>query len=113
MEGTTTMVKIITIFFLSFILSFAAIPALSEEPARDLTQIAIDQQYQQIEEINCMTEAMYFEARGEKHIGALAVAHVILNRMKSGKFPETACGVIRQKGQFTYKPTKRIHEAAV
>lgn len=56
----------------------------------------------------CLSEALYFEARGESVKGQFAVAEVILNRVKSGRFPDTVCGVIRQgtgrkyQCQFTY-----------
>jgi len=60
-------------------------------------------------EWRCMSEALYFEARGEGIEGQFAVAEVILNRMKSSKFPDTICGVVNQgsgngryRCQFTY-----------
>lgn len=56
----------------------------------------------------CLSEALYFEARGETVKGQFAVAEVILNRVKSTRFPDTVCGVIHQgtgrkfQCQFTY-----------
>jgi spore germination cell wall hydrolase CwlJ-like protein len=56
----------------------------------------------------CLSEALYFEARGESVKGQFAVAEVILNRVDSGRFPNTVCGVINQgtgrkyQCQFTY-----------
>ncbi|MGD9863245.1 MAG: cell wall hydrolase [Pseudodonghicola sp.] len=56
----------------------------------------------------CLSEALYFEARGETVKGQFAVAEVIMNRVKSARFPDTLCGVIRQgtgkryQCQFTY-----------
>ena len=44
----------------------------------------------------CLTTALYFEARGETVEGMFAVGEVILNRVDSGKFPSTVCGVINQ-----------------
>ncbi len=44
----------------------------------------------------CLTEALYFEARGESIAGIVAVAEVILNRVENPKYPKTVCGVIRQ-----------------
>lgn len=41
------------------------------------------------------------EARGETYQGQVAVAAVILNRVKSPQFPNSISGVIYQKGQFT------------
>lgn len=52
---------------------------------------------QDTEEQACLIEALYFEARSEKSIhGKIAVATVIFNRVKSSKFPNTICGVVRQ-----------------
>ncbi|CUH76572.1 cell wall hydrolase [Tropicibacter naphthalenivorans] len=59
-------------------------------------------------EWRCLAEALYFEARGETVKGQFAVAEVILNRVDSGRFPDSVCGVINQGTgrkfacQFTY-----------
>lgn len=52
--------------------------------------------------INCLAEAIYFEARGENKKGQYAIAEVIYNRTKHRAFPNTTCNVINQKGQFVY-----------
>lgn len=44
---------------------------------------------------------VYGEARGESYTGKVAVAAVILNRVKSSKFPNSISGVIYQQGAFT------------
>ena len=44
----------------------------------------------------CLTEALYFEARGESLKGQIAVAEVILNRVDSKLYPNSVCGVIQQ-----------------
>ena len=44
---------------------------------------------------------MYSEARGEPYTGQVAVAAVVLNRVRSSSFPNTIAGVIYQKGAFT------------
>jgi spore germination cell wall hydrolase CwlJ-like protein len=53
-------------------------------------------------EERCLASAVYFEAKGESLAGQLAVARVILARANSGRFPSTLCGVIFQKGQFSF-----------
>lgn len=53
-------------------------------------------------ELRCMTEAVYREAGSEPMRGRYAVAQVIMNRMRSGRFPTSVCGVVHQKGQFTF-----------
>lgn len=52
-------------------------------------------------DINLMANAVYGEARGEPYIGQVAVAAVILNRVKSSSFPNTPSGVIFEPGAFT------------
>lgn len=58
--------------------------------------------------LTCLSEALYFEARGETVKGQFAVAEVIMNRVKSSRYPDTVCGVINQGTgrkfacQFTY-----------
>lgn len=47
-------------------------------------------------EENCLARAVYFESRSESDLGQLAVAKVILNRVKSPDFPKTICGVVYQ-----------------
>ncbi len=56
----------------------------------------------------CLSEALYFEARGETVKGQFAVAEVILNRVENRKYPNSVCGVVNQgtgkkyQCQFTY-----------
>jgi N-acetylmuramoyl-L-alanine amidase len=53
------------------------------------------------QDLNLMANAVYGESRGEPFIGQVAVAAVILNRVKSPSFPHTTSGVIFQPGAFT------------
>nr|WP_210330972.1 cell wall hydrolase [Microvirga terrestris] len=59
-------------------------------------------------EQRCLAEAVYFEARSEPVEGQAAVAQVILNRVKSGLYPSSICGVVYQNRhrhlacQFTF-----------
>ena len=59
-------------------------------------------------EWRCLSEALYFEARGETVKGMFAVAEVILNRVDDPRYPASVCGVINQgtgrkfRCQFTY-----------
>ncbi|WP_406857415.1 cell wall hydrolase [Alsobacter sp. KACC 23698] len=47
-------------------------------------------------EERCLAEAVYFEARSEPEEGQAAVAQVVLNRVKSGLYPASVCGVVYQ-----------------
>lgn len=48
------------------------------------------------DEVTCMALNIYHEARSEQTAGMRAVADVVLNRVKSSQFPNTACEVIKQ-----------------
>ena len=50
--------------------------------------------------INLLARAIYGEARGEPYTGQVAVGAVIMNRVRSSKFPNTIAGVIYQSGAF-------------
>jgi spore germination cell wall hydrolase CwlJ-like protein len=47
-------------------------------------------------ELDCLTTAVYYEARGEGSAGMKAVAQVVLNRVRHPSFPKSVCGVIYQ-----------------
>lgn len=87
-------------------------PAAKPEPALNPISLAayIEDGYQPVEvrlqhanaERDCLAQAIYHEARGESEVGQLAVANVIVNRARSGKFPSTLCGVIYQNAEKGY-----------
>lgn len=51
-------------------------------------------------ELSCMERVMYFESRRSSREGMIAVGSVVMNRVESGRYPKTVCGVVRQKNQF-------------
>jgi len=53
-------------------------------------------------ELNCLAGAIYFEAKSESLAGQLAVGRVIVARSKSGRFPNSYCGVVFQPSQFSF-----------
>lgn len=59
-------------------------------------QAVIAKRRVQLAEENCLARAVYFEARSESTLGQLAVAKVILNRVKDLNYPKTICGVVYQ-----------------
>ena len=71
-------------------------------------------------DLNLLAKCVYAEARGESYVGQVAVAAVILNRVKSSKFPNTISGVIYQPyaftcvndGQINMTPNKTAYNAA-
>ena len=54
-------------------------------------------------ELECLATGVYFESKSEPLAGQLAVGQVIANRAQSGgRFPSTYCGVLFQRGQFSF-----------
>lgn len=53
-------------------------------------------------DLKCLAGAIYFEAKGESLAGQLAVGRVVVNRSKSGRFPDSYCGVVYQPSQFSF-----------
>lgn len=65
-------------------------------------ELAVSEQYR------CLAQAVYFEARGESSLGQMAVAHVVLNRVRDRRYPNTICAVVfqndhrRHRCQFSF-----------
>jgi spore germination cell wall hydrolase CwlJ-like protein len=53
-------------------------------------------------ELECLAAGVYFESKSEPLAGQLAVGEVIANRADSGRFPSSYCGVLFQRGQFSF-----------
>jgi spore germination cell wall hydrolase CwlJ-like protein len=54
------------------------------------------------EQARCLATGVFYESRSETLEGQLAVARVIINRAKSTRFAPDICGVLRQRGQFSF-----------
>lgn len=71
----------------------------------------------QARELECLTEAVYYEARGETPVGQAAVAQVVLNRVRHPAFPKSICGVVFQGAQggrgcqFSFACNGAVHQA--
>ncbi|KQM35840.1 cell wall hydrolase [Sphingomonas sp. Leaf10] len=65
-------------------------PALSETDTTSLDK----------REVECIAKVVVHEAGNQPHRGQVAVAQVIRARMNSGRFADSACGVVKQRGQF-------------
>lgn len=79
-------------------------PSLMESPAQRLGLAGEPRAHAE----KCLSEAIYFEARGEPYQGQEAVAQVVMNRVFSGYYPHDVCGVVFQNKnhhlacQFTF-----------
>jgi spore germination cell wall hydrolase CwlJ-like protein len=78
--------------------------ATEERDGRSLAELVSDYAGAETpdDESDCLARAVYWESKGEPLAGQLAVADVIINRSQSGRFASTICGVVRQRGQFSF-----------
>ena len=80
---------------------FCTVPAVAQP---ELKEHAARERY-------CLAEAILFEAGNQPLIGKVAVGEVILNRVKSKRYPNSICGVVHQ-GPIN-KWWKRVHDKIV
>lgn len=58
------------------------------------------------DDMSCLAEAVYFEARSEPFIAQLAVANVVLERVYSERYPDNVCDVVHQAKKWKGKPIR-------
>ena len=63
-------------------------------------------QANQDQEMGCLMEAIYFEARSETFAGKIAVGQVILNRVREKRYPNTICNVVHDGKYWEGNPVK-------
>ncbi|MES2903971.1 MAG: cell wall hydrolase [Pseudomonadota bacterium] len=63
-------------------------------------------------ELECLAVGIYYESKSEPLAGQLAVGHVIADRANSGRFASTYCGVLFQRGQFSFVRGKSYKQPA-
>ncbi|MBB5745336.1 cell wall hydrolase [Brevundimonas variabilis] len=67
--------------------------------------------------IECLTQAIYYEARNESEEGQAAVAEVVINRSRAGNYPRDICKVVYQRNsrtcQFTFTCDGSIGRGAI
>jgi N-acetylmuramoyl-L-alanine amidase len=91
----------------------AAAPAI--RPAGDLAEMVAELRSPEAgsRELECLATGIYFESKGEPLAGQLAVGRVIANRAASGgRFPATYCGVLFQRGQFSFVHSHSLPDVA-
>ena len=82
--------------------SFAVMFLIQNATAKDVKCLAT------AKDVKCLATAIFHEANAESVKGQIAVANVIMNRVESKDFPNSVCGVISQKSQFSwYGKTKK------
>jgi len=97
------------------VLAVAGIARFAYVEARHLDPVQIEALQRQAaaaqrraDELECLAENVYFEARGEPLTGQYAVAEVTLNRARSANFPHTICGVVHE---VRWNPERRRYVA--
>jgi N-acetylmuramoyl-L-alanine amidase len=83
-----------------------AIPLVEPKPERAVSLAAMVAKQPQpgelSRELHCLAGAIYFESKSETLTGQLAVGRVVVARAKSGRFPNSYCGVVYQPSQFSF-----------
>jgi N-acetylmuramoyl-L-alanine amidase len=93
----------------SGIIYFAYLDGTRIEPARiEALQLEETRARQRADDLQCLAENVYFEARGEPLDGQYAVAEVTLNRTHAQHFPHTVCAVVHET---RWDPIRRRHVA--
>ena len=82
----------------------ANITATPVKPTGDLTSLVAQLRGTDpgSRDLECLAVGVYFESKSEPLAGQLAVGQVIANRANSGRFPSSYCGVLFQRGQFSF-----------
>jgi len=78
-----------------------------EEKLDDIIQVKERVNYTK-NDIECLTKNIYYEARGENYTGKMAVAHVTINRLKTGHWGNSICKVVYAKKQFSWTLAKKL-----
>ena len=74
------------------------VPDLYKNQEHQMEAEAIDES----SELYCMAQNVYFEARNQSRAGMVAVARVVMNRVKNPGWPDSVCEVVRQRMQFSW-----------
>ncbi len=103
------MVLVALILAVAGVIYFAYRDGTSIEPVRiEAVQRDEARAQQRVEDLQCLAENVYFEARGEPLAGQYAVAEVTLNRTHARNFPRTICAVVHET---RWDPVRRRHVA--
>lgn len=83
------------ILFSIFLIVINLLVPVAKAYAQDVMVQELGEQFNK--EVQCLAENIYYESAKESFEGKLAVAQVTINRVNSGKFANTVCGVVKQK----------------
>lgn len=97
----TGVVKMLWKVLIVVVLGWALVDYNQTVNEERLKRQSIEQEFKEREK-QCIATALYHEGRGEGEIGMKAIANVIHNRYMHPDYPDTYCGVINQRKQFSY-----------
>jgi spore germination cell wall hydrolase CwlJ-like protein len=80
---------------------------IMEEKLDDIIQVKEHIKYTK-NDLDCLTRNIYYEAGVEDHRGKFAVAHVTINRLKTGYWGDSICKVVYAKKQFSWTLAKKL-----
>lgn len=78
-----------------------------EEKLDDIIQVKDKVNYTR-NDLECLTKNIYYEAGVESQVGKFAVAHVTVNRLKTGHWGNSICQVVYAKKQFSWTVAKKL-----
>jgi spore germination cell wall hydrolase CwlJ-like protein len=97
-KWTNTIVKVLALAAaLSMLIWVIEVKFNSLKLAKSQLPITVTNIDDKMRQLDCLARNIYWEAASEPFEGKVAVAQVTLNRVASGKFPDTVCGVVYQK----------------
>jgi spore germination cell wall hydrolase CwlJ-like protein len=99
--------KTLKVVGLSLVLWAVAQVCLQKLEYLKQNKIGLDANYvtaaEKTKQLECLTKNIYWEAASEPFEGKVGVAQVTMNRVESGKFASSVCGVVYQKNVFYEK----------
>lgn len=101
--GKYAAVSIITAFVVVVIFTYRYVQPWEQHQPDVITEMASERMLLRLEvnEIMCLAENVYHEARGESLVGQYAVAYVTLNRRDDPRWPDSLCGVVHEAYSHT------------
>lgn len=102
MKAFLLKVQILLLVCLTVSIFYLASKIYTEQATEEPLQVQLSQfTSQKQNELRCLAENIYFEARSEPIEGMLAVAFVTMNRVNNNRYPDTICEVVKQRNQRT------------
>jgi hypothetical protein len=101
---------IVAVFLIVFMIRIEEKLDTIEAKVEDLNRVVKTNETVKYSEkdIDCLTKNIYYEAGIEQPVGQYAVAHVTINRLKTGYWGKSICDVVYAKDQFSWTRLKKL-----